>query len=109
MVVRIIEPLTSRCSKFRFKPLSSEVVEKRLQYICDQEKLSCESEVKGHPNSELSSTCCYGDFQALSVLMSVSDGDLRRAITLLQSASQLKFGEEITKEDFYNLAGVGDH
>ena len=38
--------------------------------------------------------------------MNVSEGDLRRAITLLQSASQLKFGEEITKEDLYNLAGV---
>ena len=47
--------------------------------------------------------CCL---QALSALMSVSEGDLRRAITLLQSASQLKLGEEITKEDFYNLAGV---
>lgn len=62
-------------------------MEKRLQYICDQEKLSCAPE-------------------ALSALMSVSEGDLRRAITLLQSASQLKLGEEITKEDFYNLAGV---
>lgn len=41
--------------------------------------------------------------------MSVSEGDLRRAITLLQSASQLKSGEEITKEDFYNLAGVGSY
>ena len=39
--------------------------------------------------------------------MGVCEGDLRRAITLLQSASQLKVGEEITKEDFYNLAGVG--
>lgn len=86
-ISRIIEPLASRCSKFRFKPLSSEVVEKRLQFICDQEKLSCGSE-------------------ALSTLMNVSEGDLRRAITLLQSASQLKFGEEITKEDLYNLAGV---
>ena len=47
VVGRIIEPLTSRCSKFRFKPLGSEVVEKRLQFICDQEKLSCSPEVKG--------------------------------------------------------------
>ena len=44
--------------------------------------------------------------QAMGVLLRVSEGDLRRAITLLQSASQLKSDEEITKEDFYNLAGV---
>jgi len=44
--------------------------------------------------------------QAMGALLKVSEGDLRRAITLLQSASQLKHDEEITKEDFYNLAGV---
>ncbi|XP_065887520.1 replication factor C subunit 4-like [Dysidea avara] len=86
-ISRIIEPLTSRCSKFRFKPLTSEVVERRLQYISEQEKLTCHTE-------------------AMGVLLRVSEGDLRRAITLLQSASQLKSDEEITKEDFYNLAGV---
>jgi len=42
----------------------------------------------------------------MGALLRVSEGDLRRAITLLQSASQLKSDEEITKEDFYNLAGV---
>lgn len=56
---------------------------------------------------ELSTICHDACLQALSVLMSVTEGDLRRAITLLQSASQLKCGEEITEEDFYNLAGVG--
>jgi len=42
----------------------------------------------------------------MGALLRVSEGDLRRAITLLQSASQLKSDEEITQEDFYNLAGV---
>ena len=104
MSLRIIEPLASRCSKFRFKPLSSEVVEKRLQFICDQEKLSCAPEVRVTAIKYLSVYMLC--LQALSTLMNISEGDLRRAITLLQSAGQLKSGEEITKEDLYNLAGV---
>ncbi|KAJ7377017.1 replication factor C subunit 4 [Desmophyllum pertusum] len=40
---RIIEPLTSRCSKFRFKPLSTETLEKRLNMICEQEKVQCDN------------------------------------------------------------------
>ncbi len=36
---RIIEPLTSRCSKFRFKPLAVEVLKARLEHIASQENL----------------------------------------------------------------------
>ncbi|MCL4129057.1 UNVERIFIED_CONTAM: hypothetical protein GTU68_009636, partial [Idotea baltica] len=36
-VSRIIDPLTSRCSKFRFKPLSEEVLLKHLKAICEAE------------------------------------------------------------------------
>ena len=42
---RIIEPLTSRCSKFRFKPLSTETLEKRLNMICEQEDIKCDNKV----------------------------------------------------------------
>ena len=43
---RIIEPLTSRCSKFRFKPLSQDTLEKRLNMICEQENIKCDNKVR---------------------------------------------------------------
>ena len=45
-VSRIIEPITSRCAKFRFKPLSDEILEKRLQEICEKEGLKCDEKVR---------------------------------------------------------------
>ena len=43
---RIIEPLTSRCTKFRFKPLIGEVLEQKLKEICDKESVHCGGEVR---------------------------------------------------------------
>lgn len=45
-VHRIIEPLTSRCSKFRFKPLANQIQEARLLEICEKENLKYTKEVK---------------------------------------------------------------
>ncbi len=45
-VSRIIEPITSRCSKFRFKPLSRDILYKRLDFISRQEKADFDKEVK---------------------------------------------------------------
>lgn len=42
---RIIEPLTSRCSKFRFKPLANQIQEGRLLEICEKENLKYSKEV----------------------------------------------------------------
>ncbi|KAF2296695.1 hypothetical protein GH714_001302 [Hevea brasiliensis] len=41
---RIIEPLASRCAKFRFKPLSEEIVSSRILHICNEEGLSLDAE-----------------------------------------------------------------
>ncbi|KAM9831606.1 replication factor C subunit 4 [Neosynchiropus ocellatus] len=86
-ISRIIEPLTSRCSKFRFKPLANQVQEERLLDICDKEKLKYTKE-------------------SISALVTVSEGDLRKAITFLQSAARLNLDKEITESTIIQIAGV---
>lgn len=85
-ISRIIEPLASRCAKFRFKPLSEEILSSRILYICKEEGL-------------------YLDTEALSTLSSISQGDLRRAITYLQGAARL-FGSTISYKDLISVSGV---
>ncbi|KAL2497185.1 Replication factor C subunit 4 [Abeliophyllum distichum] len=85
-ISRIIEPLASRCAKFRFKPLTEEIMSSRILYICKEEGLHLDSE-------------------ALSTLSSISQGDLRRAITYLQSAARL-FGSAISSKDLISVSGV---
>ena len=42
---RIIEPLASRCAKFRFKPLPEEIMSNRILHICNEEGLTLDTEV----------------------------------------------------------------
>ncbi|KAL9714817.1 Subunit of heteropentameric Replication factor C (RF-C) [Leucoagaricus gongylophorus] len=90
-VTRIIEPLASRCSKFRFTPLNSEAAMSRLAYIAEQEQVDVTKPV-------------------LDALINVSNGDLRRAITYLQSASRLASASipptPILPYDIQEIAGV---
>lgn len=69
-VYRIIEPLASRCAKFRFKPISPQDAKNRLMSICNQENLNCDSE-------------------ALDILIQRTGGDLRKSINYLQSAYRM--------------------
>lgn len=69
-VTRIIDPLASRCSKFRFKSLDQGNAKKRLEEI---------SRAEGVPLED----------GATDALISCSEGDLRKAITFLQSAARL--------------------
>lgn len=69
-VTRIIDPLASRCSKFRFKLLDQENAQNRLQDIATNERVRLGEGV-------------------LQTLIRCSEGDLRKAITFLQSASKL--------------------
>ena len=69
-VTRIIEPLASRCSKFRFKMLDNSAAGDRITHIAEQEGLQLEDGV-------------------VDTLIRCGEGDLRRAITYLQSAARL--------------------
>ncbi|KFP30609.1 Replication factor C subunit 4, partial [Colius striatus] len=86
-ISRIIEPLTSRCSKFRFKPLSDKIQQQRLLDVSGKEHVKISSE-------------------AVLYLVKVSEGDLRKAITFLQSATRLMGGKEITEKTVTEIAGV---
>ncbi|KAL1668411.1 P-loop containing nucleoside triphosphate hydrolase protein [Schizophyllum commune] len=90
-VTRIIEPLASRCSKFRFTPLDSSSAAARLSYIATNENVAVSPPV-------------------IDTLVSTSGGDLRRAITYLQSASRLSSSTDpptpITPVDIQEIAGV---
>lgn len=85
-VSRIIEPLASRCAKFRFKPLHGDVMNARISHICSEEGV----------------TLATG---AMGTLSKVSGGDLRRGITTLQSAVRLQ-GTEVTSATLLDVAGA---
>lgn len=78
-VTRIIDPLASRCSKFRFKSLDQGNAKKRLEEIAEKEGVQLEE-------------------GAVDALIRCSEGDLRKAITFLQSAARL-VGAVASKSD----------
>ncbi len=80
---KIIEPIQSRCAYFRFKPLPKDKVVERLMYICKNEKVHCEKD-------------------ALEEIYELSEGDMRRAINILQAAAALG---KVTKESVYKAIG----
>ncbi|XP_065841303.1 replication factor C subunit 4-like [Oscarella lobularis] len=86
-ISRIIDPLTSRCMKFRFKPLSYDALEARLNFICEKERVRA-------------------DDNSIRALIETSGGDLRKAITNLQSCHRLKGDSGITENDVVEVAGI---
>ncbi|XP_074603598.1 replication factor C subunit 4 [Brevipalpus obovatus] len=87
-ISRIIDPIVSRCSKFRFKPLHPDLVLGKLQEICEKEQIQ------------------LTDVGVLNELIRISDGDLRKAITFLQTAFRLKGKEsKVTFDDVREITG----
>jgi len=84
----IIEPITSRCAKFRFKSLNSDSMIGRLRTIADAEHLSLQEDT-------------------LHKLVELSEGDMRRSITIMQSAQKLRGKKnQLRPEDVMEVAGV---
>lgn len=85
-VSKIIDPIASRCAKYRFSPLTRDSQLARLKHIAHNEKLSINEGV-------------------MNFLIDISEGDLRRSINLLQSISQL--GEDLmTPQVINDVCGI---
>jgi replication factor C subunit 2/4 len=83
---KIIDPIISRCSLFRFKPIQNNDIIKKLQFICKQEKFECSNNL-------------------LQKIVSICRGDLRKAINLLQKCYN-SFGDKLNEELLDEISGV---
>ncbi|KAJ3127550.1 hypothetical protein HK098_006228 [Nowakowskiella sp. JEL0407] len=86
-VSKIIDPLMSRCAKFRFKPLDDTSVMDRILTVARGEGVICDEAVA-------------------KSLVEVSGGDLRKAIMYLQTASTIHENEPILLDSVAEIAGV---
>jgi replication factor C subunit 2/4 len=85
-VSRIIAPLASRCAKFRFKPLPGDAMLARLRLVADAEKVNISD-------------------ATLHDLIESAGGDLRKAITTLQSAHRISApGKALSASDVATAA-----
>ncbi|CCW68119.1 unnamed protein product [Phytomonas sp. Hart1] len=85
-VSRIIDPIASRCAKFRFRPLIKETLYTRIRQVAAAEGIT------------------LSDF-SLEALDRVSEGDMRTAIMYLQSAHKAR-GLDLSNEDFVSCSGT---
>ncbi len=83
-VSKIIEPIQSRCAIFRFQPIPREAVLERLKFIAESENVKITED-------------------GLDAIWEESQGDLRKAINILQAASALD--EVVTEDVVYKVLG----
>ncbi len=84
---KIISPIQSRCAVFRFPQLSSEDITGFLKKISGDESL-------------------HADDNAFEAILYISEGDMRKAINILQTAAVL--GKKITEETVYDATSKAD-
>lgn len=82
---QIIEPITSRCVKFRFKPIASDAITNKLKNIAIRENLKIKSD-------------------SLNIIANFSNGDLRKAIMALQNLKYLN--KEIDIADVNEIVNI---
>jgi len=81
---KIIDPIQSRCAFFRFQPLPKDAVIERLKYIAENEGVDYDEE-------------------ALETIYEISEGDMRKAINILQAAAALG---KVTVDSVYKVVGM---
>ncbi|MBS1263279.1 MAG: Replication factor C small subunit [Methanonatronarchaeales archaeon] len=82
---KIIEPIQSRCTVFRFRPIQDADLRERLTEVADAEGMTVSD-------------------GALDALEYVANGDLRRGITALQSAAAM--GPDVGEDDVYRVVSA---
>ncbi|KAF6278372.1 replication factor C subunit 5 [Rhinolophus ferrumequinum] len=81
---KIIPALQSRCTRFRFGPLTPELMVPRLEHVVGEEKVDISED-------------------GMKALVTLSSGDMRRALNILQSTN-MAFGK-VTEETVYTCTG----
>jgi replication factor C small subunit len=84
---RIIPPIQSRCSIFKFSRLSDDSISERLKYIAKKEKVKLDS-------------------KGIDAILYLSEGDMRAAINLLQAASSSD--EIVSDSTVFAISGRAD-
>lgn len=82
---KIIEPIQSRCAVFRFKRLADEDIAEVLRNIAEEENIDLKDD-------------------GIEAIIYVSEGDMRRAINVLQAASVLE--QEVDEEVVYQVSAT---
>jgi len=80
---RLIEPIQSRCVVFRFTPLPATQIANKVKAIAKTENVEIEED-------------------AVKAMIYVSEGDLRKAINILQASASL--GGAVTEETVYGVS-----
>lgn len=87
-IEKIIQPIISRCIKFRFKPLSTEILSQRLYDIAKLEKINI-------------------DKKCIEQIAKNSEGDGRKAIMILQNSKYIiKIKKNISITDCDEFSGI---
>jgi replication factor C small subunit len=84
---KIIEPIQSRCTIFRFKPLQKENIFEIIEWISKNEKLKIDKKTQ-------------------EVLYEISEGDVRKLENMLQSCSVMS--KEITEKMIYDISSIAE-
>lgn len=87
---QIIDPISSRCMKFKFKQISPDAIVKNLSIIAENEKITISK-------------------NALEKIAEISDGDLRKSIMTLQNLKYIaNYKKNISPHDITQLTGGVD-
>lgn len=93
---KIINPIISRCSLFRFRPIPKDLINDKLNDICKKENIYCSKENIGK-------------------IIEICSGDLRKAVNFLQkckknrdyfSENDINNQDKINKDIIYEISGI---